>query len=130
MTHATALLSPGKAYSNSYPSIKSREVAHATASPSQLAQLSSMLLSGNKREATQYAASVGLWSHALVVSSCIDQDLWKEMVSRFASAELSGSVPGTAAMKASYALFSGSTTQSSELASIYDALSMDRGDEK
>jgi len=74
-----------------------------------------MLLNGDKREATQYAASAGLWSHALVISSCVDQELWKEIVSRFASAELEGGGPGTSAMKASYALFSGLTLTSGEL---------------
>ncbi len=104
------------AYGSLYPPAASWTASPAVASPAQLAELSRMLLSGDKRDATQYAAANGLWSHALIVSSCVDQELWKEIVSRFASAELSGNVVGTAAMKASYALFSGSTAVSGDFA--------------
>lgn len=71
-------------------------------------------MNGDKREAVQYAAGAGLWSHALIVSSCVDQELWKEIVSRFVAAELGGTTTGVAALKASYALFSGSTATSGE----------------
>ena len=110
-----APISPGNTYGSVYPLPVSRIAAPAIASPAQLAQLSAMLLSGDKPEAAQYAASAGLWSHALIISSYVDQELWKDVVSRFAASELSGNIPGTAAMKASYALFSGSVATSGEL---------------
>ena len=112
-------VSPIHTYSSVYPPAASRTAAPAAASPAQLAHLSRMLVSGDKREAAQYAAGAGLWSHALIISSSIDQDLWREIVSRFASAELGAVVLGTAAMKASYALFSGSTLTIGELAKWY-----------
>ncbi|KAL1413616.1 hypothetical protein Q8F55_001391 [Vanrija albida] len=77
----------------------------ARASPAQLEQLSSLLLTGEKREAAQYAASAGLWSHALVISSSVDAALWREMVSRFSVADLGATQ--TAGLKAAYAIFSG-----------------------
>ncbi|WOO76626.1 COPII coat assembly protein sec16 [Vanrija pseudolonga] len=77
----------------------------ARASPAQLAHLSSLLLTGEKREAAQYAATSGLWSHALVISSSVDAALWREMVSRFAAADLGATQ--TAGLKAAYAVFSG-----------------------
>lgn len=69
-----------------------------------------MLQNGDKRDAVIYASSNGLWSHALVISSSVDQDLWKETVLKFSTAELAGE--GLAGIKASYAIFSGSTLTS------------------
>ena len=71
-----------------------------------------MLGIGSKRDAAQYAASAGLWAHALVISSSVDQDLWREMVHRFAVAEIGGTT--AAGMKAAYSLFSGATLASGE----------------
>ncbi len=71
-----------------------------------------MLLDGNKQEAALFAANVGLWSHALVISSSVDQELWREIVSRFTQAELGSSTAQIAALKACYALFSGQTLNS------------------
>jgi len=70
-----------------------------------------MLSRGEKREAAEYAARRGLWSHALVISSSVDQELWADMVMRFAQAELQNH-PDMAALKASYAVFSGTTASS------------------
>lgn len=69
-----------------------------------------MLSNGDKRDAALYAASNGLWSHALLISSSVDQDFWREIVSRFSGAELHAGVTGSAGLKASYALFGGSST--------------------
>jgi hypothetical protein len=81
------------------------------ATPAQLAQLSEMMLGGNMRGAVEFAANHSLWSHALVISSCVDQELWKDVVLRFSVAELAGR-PKTAALRASYAVASGKTTES------------------
>lgn len=68
---------------------------------------------GDKREAAQYAARRGLWSHALVISSSVDPELWSEMVMKFAEAELQNS-PDAAALRAAYTVFSGRTATSGE----------------
>ncbi|KAK4690011.1 COPII coat assembly protein SEC16, partial [Tremellales sp. Uapishka_1] len=91
-----------------YPSTNTKAAA---ASVPQLQKLSVMLQDGDKREAALYSAEHGLWSHALVISSCVDQELWKEIVSRFAKAELN-EAQGVAALQASYSLFSGQTASS------------------
>ena len=84
------------------------------ASPSQLSQLSTMLANGDKRDAALYAASNGLWSHALLISSSVDQEFWREIVTRFSGTELHAGVAGSAGLKASYTLFSGAGPTASE----------------
>ena len=83
------------------------------ASPSQLAQISTMLSNGDKRDAALYAASNGLWSHALLISSNVDQEFWREIVSRFSGAELHAGVAGSAGLKACYTLFGGASSTTS-----------------
>jgi hypothetical protein len=89
------------------------QAGSARADPARLKDLSDFLSRGEKREAAQYAARRGLWAHALVISSSVDPDLWAEMVSRFAEAELQAN-PDLAALTASYAVFSGKTASSGE----------------
>ena len=84
-----------------------QHAASATASSAQLAQLSSMLAQGDKRDAALYAASQGLWAHALLASSGVDQDFWREIVHRFTTAEVKSGVPGSAALKTGYTIFAG-----------------------
>jgi hypothetical protein len=86
----------------------------AAATPAQLAQLSTMLSNGDKRDAALFAANNGLWSHALLISSSVDQEFWREIVTRFSGAELNGGVAGSAGLKASYTLFAGSSPAASE----------------
>lgn len=95
---STAAMSNGL---GSQPKTKS-----ATATASQLTQLSSMLLGGDKKDAAHFAAEAGLWSHALVISSAVGPDLWREIVTRFTAAEL-GQNPESAGLRAAYSVFSG-----------------------
>ena len=83
------------------------------ASQRDLKELADLLSRGEKREAAQYAARKGLWSHALLISSSADPELWSEIVMRFSAAELDEHTD-TAALKASYAVFSGRTASSGE----------------
>jgi hypothetical protein len=78
-----------------------------------------MLSNGDKRDAALYAASNGLWSHALLISSSVDQEFWREIVTRFSSAELHAGVTGSAGLKASYTLFSGAGPTASELTEVW-----------
>jgi hypothetical protein len=64
-----------------------------------------MLVSGNKRDAVEYATGHGLWSHALVIASSLGPELWKETLNRFIQAELAGE--GVAGLRTSYSLFAG-----------------------
>jgi hypothetical protein len=78
------------------------------ASASQMAELSAMAMRGEKREAAQFAAQAGLWSHALVISSSVDPELWREMVTRFTVAELAEN-QSTSGLKAAYTVYAGLT---------------------
>ena len=81
----------------------------AAPSSSQMSTLTELLSSGNKREAAEYAARQGLWSHALILASSVGPDLWRDTVKSFADAELSGE--GFGGMKAAYLLFAGGGAQ-------------------
>ncbi|WVQ99280.1 hypothetical protein IAU59_006412 [Kwoniella sp. CBS 9459] len=95
--------------SSLYPpaSSSSSTAKPVSASAAQLTHISSLLSQGSKRDAALYAADQGLWSHALVISSSVDVELWKEVVGRFATAELGERPQGTAGIKASYLMFGG-----------------------
>lgn len=73
-----------------------------------------MLAGGDKRDAALYAASQGLWAHALLASSGVDQEFWREIVTRFTAAELQAGVIGSAALRTSYTIFAGLGTSASE----------------
>lgn len=90
-----------------YPSTSPNSASPVAANPSQLSHLSTLLAQGQKKEAAQYAIDHGLWSHALVISSAVGAELWKDTVMRFTAAELNARSEGTAGIKASYALFGG-----------------------
>ena len=109
--NATSPLSPVKGFPAAY---FNRLAAPAKASQAQIAELSSLLRTGSKREAVQTAAEAGLWSHALVISSSVDPELWRDVVLRFTAAELGPDGLHAAGMRASYTLFSGPASGSGE----------------
>ncbi|KAL7421721.1 hypothetical protein Q5752_003492 [Cryptotrichosporon argae] len=110
-TTATGL-SPASAVTNGFNgSTFVAQAQSAVATSAQRAQLSSLLLHGDKRGACGFATEQGLWSHALVISSAVDRDLWTETVLKFAASELDAAA-STAALRAVYALFSGVTVAS------------------
>ncbi|KAF9978560.1 vesicle coat component, partial [Actinomortierella ambigua] len=74
--------------------------------------LQDLLRRGDRAGAVHYAIKSHLWAHALVISSCVNKDLWKEAVNAFVQNELSmgnGDVKanGREALRVLYALFSG-----------------------
>jgi hypothetical protein len=101
----------GMSFGASAFTASSAQNTSVTADPARLAELSDMLSRGDKREAAEYAVKRGLWSHALIISSSVDQELWADTVMRFAQADLQDQ-PNMAALKASYAVFSGKTATS------------------
>ena len=60
----------------------------------------------------------GLWSHALLISSSVDAERWKDVVTAFLQSELGSTMVGNAAMRASYTLFAGLTPASGTLLSL------------
>ncbi|WVW83755.1 hypothetical protein I302_105776 [Kwoniella bestiolae CBS 10118] len=107
-TSPVATISAGNFGSSLYPPASSSSSATpVAASVSQLTRISSLLAQGNKRDAALYAADQGLWSHALIISSNVDVDLWREIVTRFTVSEVGERPQGTAGIKASYLLSGG-----------------------
>ncbi|OCF60462.1 hypothetical protein L486_00095 [Kwoniella mangroviensis CBS 10435] len=107
-TAPVGTVSAGNFSSSLYPPVSSTSsAAPAAASAAQLTRISSLLAQGNKRDAALYAADQGLWSHALVISSNVDVDLWREIVTRFTASEVGERPQNTAGIKASYLLSGG-----------------------
>ncbi|GMK58029.1 hypothetical protein CspeluHIS016_0500610 [Cutaneotrichosporon spelunceum] len=87
-----------------------KRASAAASTQSQLQQLSSLVLAGDKKDAALFAAKSGLWAHALVLSSAVGPDLWRDIVSRFSKAEL-GHDPMTAGLQSAYSIFGGITPE-------------------
>lgn len=91
-----------------------------------LDKLQTYLLDGDRTGAVEYAMQEDLWPHALIISSCVNKDLWKKVVTNFVERELSSSfgdktrqdrlnVTGDKqALRVLYSLFSGCGAASSK----------------
>ncbi|RDB21051.1 COPII coat assembly protein sec16 [Hypsizygus marmoreus] len=94
-----------------------------TLRPSSLDKIQDFLLRGERRKAYHYALDEKLWAHAMVISSSIDKEAWKEVVNEFLKNELgvkevapllsqpNGPLPlpsnGRESLRVAYSLFSG-----------------------
>lgn len=102
--------SPPSQTSGFHTSRPSLDVPGSAASSASVDHLSYLLLKGDKKEAVRYAMDEKLWSHALIVSSCLDKQTWGNVVKAFAAAELSDSASSDKsrhAMRLTYEMFSG-----------------------
>lgn len=86
--------------------------------PANLDHLSALLLRGEKKQAVQFAIEEKMWSHALIISSCIDKHTWGEVVTAFSRAELppcppDGSTKSRDALRLTYEMFGGAGTSQS-----------------
>jgi len=94
---------------------------------SSLDRVQSLLLSGKRREACHYALDQKMWAHAMIISSSMDKEVWKDVVNEFIRTELGvqmndpaaplvpasavqGSGNGRESMRVLYSLFSGQGT--------------------
>ncbi|KAL5490502.1 hypothetical protein ACEPAI_5335 [Sanghuangporus weigelae] len=84
-----------------------------------LGTIQDFLLRGEKREAYHYALDEKLWAHAMVISSSIDKEAFKEVVTEFVRTELGvktesrsdGSVTnGLESLRLAYSLYSGQSS--------------------
>lgn len=99
-------------------------ISVTTLKPSALDKIEEFLLSGDRRQAYQYAVEEKLWAHAMVIASSIDKESWKEVVHDFLRTELAvkeesentsvGHIPGSRqhqnnreSLRVAYSLFSG-----------------------
>ncbi|EJD06041.1 uncharacterized protein FOMMEDRAFT_139329 [Fomitiporia mediterranea MF3/22] len=86
---------------------------------SALEVLQDFLLRGEKRKAYHYALDERMWAHAMVISSSIDKEAFKEVVSEFVRTELgvkAGTRPdahvtnGYESLRLAYSLYSGQSS--------------------
>jgi hypothetical protein len=89
--------------------------------PSDLDQMSAFLLRGERRKAVKYALDHQMWAHAFIISSCVDTDCWKEVVTEFLRSELSPRVEGSQSssngregLRVAYGMFAGLDRESSK----------------
>ena len=84
-----------------------------------LQKIEQLLLEGNRRGAVDYAIQEDLWAHALIISSCVDRQLWQQVIQQFVDRELNATPEmrqkrmfhpacgQNQALRVMYALFSG-----------------------
>lgn len=85
---------------------------------SSLDRLQELLTRGDRRAAYQFALDEKLWSHALLISSSLDKDAWKEVAHEFIKSELSLGAgqggPGRESLRLAYGLFAGDGPEASK----------------
>jgi Sec23-binding domain of Sec16 len=90
-----------------------------------LETLQGHLMRGDREAAVRYAIQEDLWAHALIISSCVNKDLWKEVINGFVERELSSQRPDVTqqpkivqgdrqGLRVLYALFAGQGAKASE----------------
>lgn len=83
--------------------------------PSALDKLQGLLLRGERKLAYRHALDEKLWAHAMLISSSMDKESWKEVVGEFIRTELgvdavrAKSEPsnGRESLRVAYSLFAG-----------------------
>lgn len=91
-------------------------------SASDLDEMSSLLLRGERREAVRFALDHKMWAHAFIIASCVDTDCWKDVTVEFLRSELTpsssnpngGGGQGREALRVAYSMFAGLGAESSE----------------
>jgi hypothetical protein len=101
------------------PSFVEQPISVTTLRSSALATLERLLVSGERREAYQFAMKEGLWAHALAISHGIDKDAWNEVLNEFIHVELGSGQLGDSgvsrfdSLKVAYGLLGGFGASSS-----------------
>lgn len=102
-----------------YISANDSTLAISTLRRSHLDKIQDFLLRGERRAAYQYASDEKLWAHAMVISSSLDKEAWKEVVTEFVRSELASedglsrsqttksASSGKESLRVAYSLFSG-----------------------
>jgi hypothetical protein len=98
-------------------------ISVTTLRPSALNTIQDFLLRGERRQAYHFALDEKLWAHAMVISSSIDKDAWKEVVNEFLKSELGTSAAASVLMTQN----SGSQTSANGRESLRVAYSLFSG---
>ncbi|CAB4447046.1 unnamed protein product [Rhizophagus irregularis] len=76
-------------------------------------KLQEMLLKGDRIAAIHHAMNENLWAHALIIASCVNKELWKEVVTGFIKHEMGTHIGETSesngreSLRVLYSLFAG-----------------------
>jgi COPII coat assembly protein SEC16 len=105
---------------------RDRVLSVQTVKASALDTIQGLLAKGDRRAAYRYALDEQLWAHAMVISSSVDKEAWKEVVNEFIRSELNpqgvtdstgpdatASGAGREPLKVAYSLYSGQGAASS-----------------
>jgi hypothetical protein len=84
-----------------------------------LSKIEQFLLNGDRKGAVEFAIQEDLWAHALIISSCVDKDLWQRVITNFVDREMNATpemrrqrrfnniAGNNQALRVMYSLFSG-----------------------
>lgn len=84
-----------------------------------LSKIENFLLKGDRKGAVDFAVQEDLWAHALIISSCVDKDLWQRVITNFVDREMNATsemrkqrrfnniAGNNQALRVMYSLFSG-----------------------
>ena len=95
--------------------ISGREGSHSIAnpvSPAIIEELRKLLLHGEREKAVWYAVDNRLWGHAMLLSSTLDKDTWKQVSQEFVRQEVKTFADNTESLAALYQVFAGNWDES------------------
>ncbi|KAF1810238.1 hypothetical protein P152DRAFT_516115 [Eremomyces bilateralis CBS 781.70] len=91
---------------------RSGPVLAESADSKALSTLRKFLATGERDKAVWYAVDQRLWGHAMIISSALSRDLWKQVVQEFVRKEVQKAGPGNEALGALYETFAGNWDES------------------
>ncbi|KAF2085814.1 hypothetical protein K490DRAFT_45813, partial [Saccharata proteae CBS 121410] len=80
--------------------------------PEAVSQLRKFLLTGDREKAVWHAADKGLWSHAMLISTTLSKDVWKQVVQEFVRQQVKTLGGNTQSLAALYEIFAGNWEES------------------
>lgn len=96
-----------------------------------LSKIEHLLLNGDRKGAVDFAVQEDLWAHALIISSCVDKELWQQVIKNFVDREMNctpemrqqrnfNNIAGNnQALRVMYSLFSGAGGIASKFYIVY-----------
>jgi hypothetical protein len=102
-----------------YPAGSNSSPENNDLSDHMLSKIEQFLLDGDRKGAVEYAVQEDLWAHALIISSCVDKDLWQKVITNFVDREMNAApemrrnrqfnniAGNNQALRVMYSLFSG-----------------------
>jgi hypothetical protein len=108
------------------PTYSDGQTDNADLSDSMLSKMENYLLNGDRKGAVEYAIQEDLWAHALIISSCVDKELWQRVIQNFVDREMNctpemrfnrtfNNIAGNnQALRVMYSLFSGAGASASK----------------